>query len=280
MLLRLLRRWLTTARAGLPIAFWLVIGFLFGGLVGVIFVRSIALLRDPALRSAPVIVVVVTVVALVVVLPPFLLMVRRVGFTLAELLIGLPPVRPASGPVASLFGALWYLQQMILGVVGCLFAAWIFPLGVSGLTLALGGTNVLEPMLGWKISRPVGLAMALGAIAAILAAPWCLRQVDRWLRFTAQFLIVGERLDDAPSTERRLITFREAAVSSAILDALTHREREVLTLLIEGKTNPQIAKTLFITSETVKSHVSAVLAKLGVDNRTQAAALAISAGLG
>jgi NarL family two-component system response regulator LiaR len=52
---------------------------------------------------------------------------------------------------------------------------------------------------------------------------------------------------------------------------LTTREMEVLILIGEGKTNQEIADELFIGIKTVKTHVSNVLSKLGVDDRTQAA---------
>lgn len=56
---------------------------------------------------------------------------------------------------------------------------------------------------------------------------------------------------------------------------LTRREQEILALIVAGKTNQQIAKTLYITSGTVRVHVHAILSKLGVHDRAQAAQLAI-----
>ena len=60
---------------------------------------------------------------------------------------------------------------------------------------------------------------------------------------------------------------------------LTEREIEVLRLLAQGASNPQIAEELVITVNTVKSHISHILAKLQVDNRTQAAAYAVQKGI-
>jgi NarL family two-component system response regulator LiaR len=56
---------------------------------------------------------------------------------------------------------------------------------------------------------------------------------------------------------------------------LTPREREVLALMVEGLTNPQIAERLVVSRSTAKAHVSNVLSKLGVSNRAEAIALAI-----
>jgi DNA-binding NarL/FixJ family response regulator len=59
------------------------------------------------------------------------------------------------------------------------------------------------------------------------------------------------------------------------MDALTRREREVLAELAKGRSNREIARALRISEKTVKAHVSSVLAKLGVPDRTQAALLAV-----
>jgi len=60
---------------------------------------------------------------------------------------------------------------------------------------------------------------------------------------------------------------------------LTSREREVLTEVGRGRSNREIARALGLAEKTVKTHVSAVLAKLGVQDRTQAALYAVRAGL-
>jgi DNA-binding NarL/FixJ family response regulator len=63
------------------------------------------------------------------------------------------------------------------------------------------------------------------------------------------------------------------------LDRLTPREREVLQLIGRGFSNKRIAQELGLSEKTVKTHVGHVLAKLGVDDRTQAAVFAVRAGL-
>jgi len=59
---------------------------------------------------------------------------------------------------------------------------------------------------------------------------------------------------------------------------LTPREREVLALMIEGMTNPEIAERLVVSRATAKAHVSNILSKLGVSNRAEAVALALTSG--
>ena len=60
---------------------------------------------------------------------------------------------------------------------------------------------------------------------------------------------------------------------------LTAREREVLALVAEGHTNRRIAGELFISESTAGVHVSHILGKLGVETRTEAAAVAVRLGL-
>jgi len=63
------------------------------------------------------------------------------------------------------------------------------------------------------------------------------------------------------------------------LEALTEREREVVVAVAQGLSDAEIGKQLFMSEATVKAHVSRALAKLGINNRVQAAVLAHDAGL-
>jgi DNA-binding NarL/FixJ family response regulator len=63
------------------------------------------------------------------------------------------------------------------------------------------------------------------------------------------------------------------------LDTLTPREVEILTLVGTGLTNAQIAASLFITENTVKTHVARVFDKLGIHERVQAVIIAYDTGL-
>ncbi|KUF18784.1 response regulator [Streptomyces silvensis] len=88
----------------------------------------------------------------------------------------------------------------------------------------------------------------------------------------------------APSATRRLISHyaagpHPARPGPAALDALTARERHVLTLVAAGLNNAEISTDLDITVGTVKSHVNALLRKLGLRDRVQATILAYDLGL-
>ncbi len=67
--------------------------------------------------------------------------------------------------------------------------------------------------------------------------------------------------------------------TTATMESLSEREREVLVLLAQGASNKDMAEKLFITEGTVKNHVSNILAKLQAENRTQAADIARKQGL-
>ena len=68
--------------------------------------------------------------------------------------------------------------------------------------------------------------------------------------------------------------------ASPVLDGLTDREREVLQLIAQGLNNREIAERLVISEKTVKTHVSSILSKLGLEDRTQAAIWALKHGIG
>jgi two-component system, NarL family, response regulator DevR len=81
----------------------------------------------------------------------------------------------------------------------------------------------------------------------------------------------GKSLLDPSVTERLLSRLRDGEPEDKRLASLTEREREILGLITEGLTNRQIGERLFLAEKTVKNYVSGLLAKLGMERRTQAA---------
>jgi DNA-binding NarL/FixJ family response regulator len=116
------------------------------------------------------------------------------------------------------------------------------------------------------------------------ASGFLLKDVTAEALFDAVRLVAAGDALLAPSITRRLIDEfarlrpRMAAAPGA-LRALTRRESEVLRLVAEGLSNTEIAERLVVSDETVKTHVSRILTKLGLRDRTQAVVLAYESGL-
>lgn len=85
---------------------------------------------------------------------------------------------------------------------------------------------------------------------------------------------VAERSTLAPEAAKALILASQTARQAGRYD-LTEREKEVLSLMIEGLNNLEIADRLVVSRSTVKFHVSSVLAKLNATSRTEAVAIAL-----
>ncbi|MFC5054368.1 response regulator transcription factor [Saccharothrix xinjiangensis] len=111
----------------------------------------------------------------------------------------------------------------------------------------------------------------VGAIMAG-ASGYLLKQVrGQDLVHAVREVAAGRSLLD-PRTTARVLDRMRRPVEVDVLDALTEQERRVLELIGEGLTNRQIAERLFLAEKTVKNYVTAVLSKLGMERRTQAAA--------
>lgn len=84
----------------------------------------------------------------------------------------------------------------------------------------------------------------------------------------------------AAEVAQRLRAGLDGAHAATPFPQLSRREQEVLDLVARGRSNEQIARALFLSVKTVRNNVSAILTKLGVDNRAAAVALARDGGLG
>jgi DNA-binding NarL/FixJ family response regulator len=114
------------------------------------------------------------------------------------------------------------------------------------------------------------------------ASGFLLKDVTAERLFEAVRVIAAGEALLAPTVTRRLISEfarQRPAPAPAALTALTPRETQVLRLVAEGLSNPEIATRLVVTEETVKTHVSRVLNKLGLRDRTQAVVTAYESGL-
>ncbi|MEV4171824.1 response regulator transcription factor [Nonomuraea sp. NPDC049709] len=114
------------------------------------------------------------------------------------------------------------------------------------------------------------------------ASGFLLKDVTAERLFDAVRVIAAGEALLAPAVTRRLIS-EFARLSprppARTLSTLTPRETQVLRLVAEGLSNPEIAARLIVTEETVKTHVSRVLNKLGLRDRTQAVVTAYETGL-
>ena len=155
----------------------------------------------------------------------------------------------------------------------------------------LDGLATLEELRGWQ-TRPrvivlttfntddyVVRALKLGADAFLLKDADPARLVEAIQRVAA-----GENVL-APDVTRTLITVATDAPTvgdpsaRALVAALTEREREVAVLMTQGLTNNQIGTRLHLSLASVKSHLTSLFVKLGVDNRVSAAMIIRDAGL-
>jgi len=91
-------------------------------------------------------------------------------------------------------------------------------------------------------------------------------------------LYQGEKQLD-PKVTSSLLSYLQGQKEHQPIQELTKREKEVLKEITLGKSNKEIAATLYITEKTVKTHISNILSKLGLQDRTQAALYAVRNGL-
>jgi DNA-binding NarL/FixJ family response regulator len=144
--------------------------------------------------------------------------------------------------------------------------------------LADGGPRVLI-LTTFDLDEYVYDALCAGASGFLL------KDVTAERLFEAVRVVAAGEALLAPTVTRRLISEfarlrpHAAAPPNGGLAALTPRETQVLRLVAEGLSNPEIAARLVVTEETVKTHVSRVLAKLGLRDRTQAVVTAYESGL-
>ncbi len=116
-------------------------------------------------------------------------------------------------------------------------------------------------------------AVMAGAAGYVLKQVRGIEIVDSIRRVAA-----GESLLDPTVTQKVLERIREGAPVADPVDKLTRQERRILEYIGEGLTNRQIAEEMFLAEKTIKNYVTQMLAKLGLQRRTQAAVLVTKRG--
>jgi two-component system, NarL family, response regulator LiaR len=82
-----------------------------------------------------------------------------------------------------------------------------------------------------------------------------------------------------PQIARRVVEHLKPPSTTTPIGQLSNRELDVLKLMVEGYSNPEIANSLYLSPNTVKTHIRGIMNKLAVDDRVQAAVVALRAGL-
>ncbi|MCL1838230.1 MAG: response regulator transcription factor [Propionibacteriaceae bacterium] len=177
-----------------------------------------------------------------------------------------------------MLGGLWNLLHFFLGLVVCALTVVILPIGFGALAQMMGLERSLEAV-SISISQTTAFLLSVGFFGFLICLPYVANQLARWLRLLARHLMVDE-IGDAGSERvyHARVRVSPSGPNSAAV-ALSSREQEILVRVAEGLRNREIAERIFITGETVKSHMSSILAKLGVDNRTQAVSEALRLGI-
>ncbi len=114
------------------------------------------------------------------------------------------------------------------------------------------------------------------------AKGYCLKGIDaEQLVLAIRSISMGATWWDRNASDRIYTAIHQNDRSAGLANEfqLTKRELEVLTLISQGRTNQQISETLFITAGTARVHVHAILQKLNVSDRTQAAIIALQQNL-
>ncbi len=163
------------------------------------------------------------------------------------------------------------------------------------LDIGLPGIDGLEACQQMRIARPDLRILVLTSnyqrqsieeLIAVNVNGYCLKGMSAdSIILAIRSIVAGASWWDHAASNEIFSAFREndrqlpPMIKTEITTVLTNREQEILALVSLGKSNQEIANTLFIAAGTVRVHVHAILSKLSVRDRTQAAILAIRNGL-
>ncbi len=169
-----------------------------------------------------------------------------------------------------------------------LFDIVILDVGLPG----IGGVEACRQIKNHQPDLPVLVLTShsqktlIAKLIEAKAQGYCLKGIAaESLVLAIRSVVAGASWWDATATREIQAAFDgvastpEVALTEAADNPLTKREQEILALVAQGKSNQEIADILYITSGTVRVHVHAILHKLAVRDRTQAAIIAIKRGL-
>ncbi|WP_336212158.1 response regulator transcription factor [Nonomuraea sp. LPB2021202275-12-8] len=146
--------------------------------------------------------------------------------------------------------------------------------GLGALGRLAGSATRVVVLTSVSDRSDVGPAMRAGASGFLY------KDVDPSALVQAVRAVHGGQVLLAPEAAEAMMAGDGNGAGGQVPMPLTDREREVLALIAAGRSNREIARALAVAEKTVKTHVSNVLMKLGVQDRTQAALYAVRHGLG
>ncbi len=169
---------------------------------------------------------------------------------------------------------------------GTLRSRIVVALAADGISIAQNGTRSAATLrvVGVDLAQPISLrrlkAVLEDEIAHTVAvSPLCgALGLRRAVKAGADSLVLEHQLEQALAPAVRAVAAGLTVMPSKLWNgaapvALSHREREVLRLAVTGRTNAEIAGTLFLAESTVKSHLSSAYRKLGAGGRNDAASM-------
>lgn len=156
------------------------------------------------------------------------------------------------------------------GLVDVAAGCGFLPLGFA---LAVGGICSVGGEAGWAVACSLTIGVGFSCGVSVAFGAQAVRMMARTVKGKSYVdpLVAGKLIDRVANKQEQL--------QSLITDKLTGREVDILRLIAHGLSNSEISERLHLSEGTVRNHVSAILSKLDVSDRTQAAIIAIRHGL-
>ena len=203
------------------------------------------------------------------------------GIVQAQLIVARAAL--ARGAEADALGALQEVVTLTVAASDRVYLA--LALDVLAEVLVRGGDDsaaILMLGAAFRVRREAGVSTPAAVEARIASLRRAHPGGDFLIPWGDGQQLAGERLQATIAelvTARTATTMAAVGASDAVRSVLTERERDVMRLLIDGKSDREIAEALFISHRTASNHVARILDKLGVRSRTAAASMALRLGM-